>query len=147
MEKRLLATALCFVIPVLPACDFLPDDGGSSSELEITTDQRAYSPGEKVAVRFENGYSHAVLYQRCGTALYRGDSEGQPYDGVACTHAVNAHPPVRIRAGEVHTDSLGWFPPDYASGTYQLEFNMTDAEGDLLPAEERRPSEVVVEDG
>ena len=146
MEKRLLATALCFVIPVLPACDFLPDDGGSSSKLEITTDQRAYSPGEKVAVRFENGYSHAVLYQQCGTALYRGDSEGVPYSTVDCT-AAGPHPPVRIRAGEVHTDSLGWFPPDYASGTYQLEFNMTDAEGDLLPAEERRSSEFVVEDG
>jgi hypothetical protein len=136
-----LFAAVAFLVS---GCDFVSSAAGDSEEeLSITTDQQVYSSGRVVA-RFENGYSHAVLYDQCGTALYRGSPEGQPYDAATCTHALT-HAPVRIGAGEAYSDTLIWFGSNYASGTYRFEFDVTDAEGELLPKAERLTGTLEVE--
>ncbi|WP_208426857.1 MULTISPECIES: hypothetical protein [Salinibacter] len=137
---------LCVAVAFLASgCDFgSGTTSDSERKLSITTDQQVYST-ERVVARFENNYSQAVLYDRCGTALYRGSPEGQPYDGATCTHALT-HTPVRIGAGEVYSDTLVWFGSDYASGTYRFEFDVTDTEGEPLPKEERLTKAVEVED-
>ena len=138
------------VVPLFVAFAFLASGcdfgNGTTSDSErnltITTDQQVYS-SERVVARFENNYSQAILYDRCGTALYRGSPEGQPYGGATCTHALT-HPPVRIGAGEVYSDTLIWFGSDYTPGTYRFEFDVTDTEGELLPKAERLTKAVEV---
>lgn len=138
----LLLLAVFFLVN---GCDYTENapSNPEGGELEVTTNQQEYSLGENVIARFDNERSHAVNYDRCGTALHRGDAEGQPYGGATCA-ATSAHQPVRIEAGEVYSDTLVWFGSDHSPGTYRFEFDVTDTVGVPLPKTERLTDDVTV---
>lgn len=116
-----------------------------SQPFSVKTDQDKYQENQTVTAIFTNNSDSDVAFDPCNTLLQKYlDNKWENVDGYVCV-AIDLPTSLTIKSNNNFEYDLHWFRDTHKKGKYRIVFDIRNASGKLLPADQRTSNSVFVE--